>query len=589
LTERRIRQRQIEKQNLLDVSCHWAYYLDQLFSGENGFYLGVYPMETYQKQKIIAICIFLGAFLLSGCQETQRSSTLPEPGESIDINTTIGSIAEVYSPEFMPVEGYGIVGGLKGTGSSECPVWLRDYFSQYILKQLLSQALDVEKFLNSNNTAVVSVQGMMPLGVEKGEYFDIAVSALAGTQTTSLEGGWLYNAELRAQGDTSLSSEQLAKASGPIFIDTIDPPQSDKTFGYVLAGGTSLQGAKISIALHRPDYRMSSLIRNKLIERFGKESVNAVSPSIVELEVPEQYGSQKQRFVSIVRSIYLSELPQMAEQRIRTLIKKLAALEDAEASEIGLETIGKDSLGSLAGLLHSASEEVRLRCARCMLNLDSDEGLDMLREIAMDKNSPLRVEALETITASAERNDAMAVSRKLLRARDFATRLIAYEQLRKLDDISIMQELIARNFFLEQVAGTKQKAIYVSRSGQPRIVLFGAPLFCYDNIFIRTNDGNIAIDAPAGQQYVSIIYKNPQKPNAAPIQLKSSFKLTDIIKALCAEPIKQTEESDVGLSVSYAEMIGFLKQMSEKGAIKGLGGGDFLAGPIPQLVPIVKK
>jgi len=60
-------------------------------------------------------------------------------------------------------------------------------------------------------------------------------------------------------------------------------------------------------------------------------------------------------------------------------------------------------------------------------------------------------------------------------------RLAAYEQLRKLDDIAVSQEVIADNFYLEQIVQTPYKSIFVSRSGQPRIVLFGAPIRCSDD------------------------------------------------------------------------------------------------------------
>jgi hypothetical protein len=144
--------------------------------------------------------------------------------------------------------------------------------------------------------------------------------------------------------------------------------------------------------------------------------------------------------------------------------------------------------------------------------------------------------------------------------------------------------LIARNFYLEQIAQTKHEGIFVSRSGQPRIVLFGAPIYCRDNIFIQSAGGDITINAPAGQKYVSIIRKHPKRPNVPPIQLKSSFELGDIIRTLCEEPFKKPAQGRLGLGVSYAEAIGLLKQMSDKGAVRA----EFRAGPLPKIGLIVK-
>jgi hypothetical protein len=72
--------------------------------------------------------------------------------------------------------------------------------------------------------------------------------------------------------------------------------------------------------------------------------------------------------------------------------------------------------------------------------------------------------------------------------------------------------------------------------------------------------------------------KHPKRPNII-VQLKSTFELDDIIQTLCEEPLRRTEEGHVGLGVSYADMIGLLKQMCDKGAINA----EFRAGPLPKI------
>ncbi|GAG30229.1 unnamed protein product, partial [marine sediment metagenome] len=244
----------------------------------------------------------------------------------------------------------------------------------------------------------------------------------------------------------------------------------------------------------------------------GDRTAEAISPGQIELKVPAKYRGQKGRFISIVKATYLAEMPEITRERVRVSVRKLAVSEDKEQSEIALEAMGNASLDKVAALLNSSNREVRLRAARCMLNLGDDRGLNVLREIVMDKGSPYRVKALEAITVAASRNDAAAISRRLLRDDDFDIRLAAYETLRKLDDIAIAQRLIARNFYLEQIAQTKHKGIFVSRSGQPRIVLFGAPIYCRDDIFVQSADGDITINAPPGEKDVSIIRKHPTRP-----------------------------------------------------------------------------
>jgi len=418
----------------------------------------------------------------------------------------------------------------------------------------------------------------MPAAVLKNQYFDVRVSALPGTQTMSLEGGEVWGAELYEAGRFGIGINPLAHAEGPVFIDTIDSSKADKKTGYVLAGGTVLGEYKISLILGRPDYRIAGRIRDRLNERFGEGTARAVGPDQVELKVPAKYAERKQRFISVVKATYLIQRPEVTRERISTFINKLASLEDQDTSEAALEAIGKASLGKLVSLLGSPGEEVRLRAARCMLNLGSDRGLPALREIAIDKGSAYRVAALEAITATARRNDAAAISRLLLRDEDFDIRLTAYEQLRKLDDIAIRRRFIGRNFYLEQIGQSKHKAVFVARSGQPHIVLFGAPIRCRDNVFVESADGSIMINASAGQKYVSIIRKHPRRPTVVGL-LKCSFDLGDIIQTLCAEPLQKSEQERIGLGVSYADAIALLKQMCDKGAVEA----EFRAGPLPKI------
>jgi hypothetical protein len=542
-------------------------------------------MDIRHIKTVCAVSILFVVFFIGGCGEPAKTGREPnEPAPAIDLGATIGLLAEVFSFESIPVEGYGLVGGLSGTGSSECPAPVREYLKQYVLQQLGDDKVNADELISSHDTAVVVIQGTMPTAVPKNQYFDVRVVALPGTQTTSLEGGWLYGAELKAIGGFGIAMKALATAKGPVFIDTLSPDETNKKIGYILAGGRVLDEYEINLGLRRPDYKTASLICSKLNGRFGTGTARAVSPSQIELKVPAAYKKQKQRFVSIVKAIYLTETPEATRERINTFVKKLAVSEDKYASETALEAIGNESLSKLAALLNSSQEQVRLGAARCMLNLGSDGGLNTLREIASNKDSAYRVEALEAITTSASRNDAIAISRKLLRDSDFNIRLAAYENLRKLDDIAVTQKLIARNFYLEQIAQTERKGIFVSRSGQPRIVLFGAPIYCHDNIFIQSADGNITINAPAGQKYVSIIRKHPKRPNVM-VQLKSSFELSDIIQTLCEEPLKKTKQEHRGLNVSYAEAITLLKQMSDKGAVEA----EFWAGPLPKIDLIIKR
>jgi hypothetical protein len=115
-------------------------------------------------------------------------------------------------------------------------------------------------------------------------------------------------------------------------------------------------------------------------------------------------------------------------------------------------------------------------------------------------------------------------------------------------------------------------------------VLFGAPIYCHGSIFVGTADGDITINAPAGQKNVTIIRKHPKRPGVI-ARLECSFEVGDIIRTLCEEPAKEGERGRGGLGVSYADAIVLLKQMCDKGAVRA----EFRAGPLPKIGLIIKK
>jgi hypothetical protein len=542
-------------------------------------------MNIYQKP-ITLTAALLVVCISGGCSNQGRGGkTLTE---TVDLGPTIGSLANVLVPESMAVEGYSIVAGLNKTGSAECPPQIRAYLKRQIRKQLASSGhsigWDIDKYIDSLETAIVFVEGVIPAIPSKDQYFDVKVTALQGTQTTSLEGGILFSTELKRPGSFGLSTDILADAEGPIFTDKIDTVETDPRTGYVLGGGKVLDEYRIILSLREPDFRMANVIRNHLNGRFGDGTARAVLPGRVEVIVPSRYKNRKGRFVSLVKALYLTQDPEATLKRIETLVRKLADAQDEYETEIGLEAIGNQSLGHLNALLNSSNEQIRLHAARCMINLGSDAGLAVLRQIAMNASSPNRLEALKAITLGARRNDAASIARRLLRDDDFRIALAAYEHLRQLDDISITQEFIGRNFYLEQIAQTNHKVIYVSRSGQPKIVLFGAPLRCHANIFVESADKSITINAPSGRDYVTILRKRPKRTGVV-ARLNTTFDLSDIIRTLCEEPPTEDDKGRGGLGVSYTEATVLLKRMCDKGAVDA----EFHTGDLPKIDLNVKK
>ena len=115
---------------------------------------------------------------------------------------TVASETAIAGLEPVIVRGYGLVVGLNGTGGRLMPAEVRAMMVQELARRGVGNpgsGFDItpETMLNSPDTAVVIVEGIIPPGATKDTNFDLRIAALPGTDVTSLEGGRLYSTDLR--------------------------------------------------------------------------------------------------------------------------------------------------------------------------------------------------------------------------------------------------------------------------------------------------------------------------------------------------------------------------------------------------------
>jgi len=541
-------------------------------------------MKTRNTYNILIVVISM--LLLVGCGESQkRKKKKIEPAQPLQLDRTIGDLAEVVAFNPIPVKGIGLVVGLAGTGSAECPPATRDYLRQYILAQVGQQkTVNPDMMINSIDTAIVLVEGLIPAGAVKQEAFDVRVTALGGTQTTSLADGRLYTTELKLVGrieEVLTASKTLALAAGPIYIDNIAEPKPDPRIGYILGGGKATQDYQLLLAIFKPDFRTAAAIRNRINERFGRDTATATSENSIFLNLPDEFKDRKQRFIELVRSLYISTTAVAEDRQIYWLTQKLQTEPEKEKYETGLEALGKPAVTKLLPLLESDDAQTRFSAARCLLNIGDNRALKYLRDFAQDTTSSLRIPAIKAIGDTSEKQDIIAIMNRLVRDDDFNVRYIAYKYLAEFDDASIVRTAIAQDFYIDQVIQLASKTVYVSRKDEPRIVLFGAPIDCEKDIFIESDDGQIIINALPDEKRISIMRKNPVTGELMG-PLKTSYRLADVIKTLGDEPAPEDEKQRPGLGAPYSQIVELLKKMCEKGAVKA----EFVPGP---LSPIMQK
>ncbi|MBL7215277.1 MAG: flagellar basal body P-ring protein FlgI [Phycisphaerae bacterium] len=511
--------------------------------------------------------------------------------ETIDPERTIGSVSRIHFFDAIPVRGIGIVAGLHGTGSSECPPMVRENLEKYIWKQIpVNNAINARAFIESTNTAVVEVFGVIPALSSDRDSFDVAVRPLSSSQTTSLDGGHLYTTELKELSrlarleQFSMFSKTLATVEGPVYSNKLVSSVEESHIWYVLGGAKPIQSTKTRLILDRPDFLTAYAIRNRINERFKSKTAVPLSDAEIILQIPSNYLDQKERFLEMVKSLQLGDNPALKQNRIKELTQQLLNQPENETFEIALEAIGRPALDSLALLLEHPDESVRFHAARCMLNIGDNRAIKPLREMLLDPTSLFRLRTVEVIGRNATRTDARAILTLTLSDVDIQIRLAAYEMLLRMNSSAISRKIVAGDFVVDSVICPGPKIIYVYQEKTPRIVLFGAPVYCNNNIFIQSDDG-IIINAKPGDKFISVSRRHPQRPRVIG-PLSTGFEVSSLIQTL--GELSETKNSAAvlpGLAVSYAKILPILEKMCENNAIPAV----FIAGPPITVDPVLQN
>ena len=531
----------------------------------------------------LAGAVAVSLLLFGGCQKT--NAVVPTSTAASVEGKTIGDLAEIIAYGQVQIRGVGLVTGLAGTGSGECPAPLKSYLISYIKTQLPKDStVNPENLIESKDTAVVNILGLLPAGAYNGEKFDVVISALSSSQTTSLEGGTLLAAELKQTGNLG-QSRAMATAEGPIFTEKDGSP----LIGYALNGGSSLEDQQVLLKMKKPDYVIASVLRDKINSRFGNKTAVATSENLINIKIPDEYRERKKYFLKLMTNLLMDDSAQGKQKAIDELAAAIQLPQDREKTEYMLEGIGRPAVLKLLPLLDSNDTEIRISAAKVLLSMGDYKGYQILADTALGDTGKLRLKAMDAVAWDARRRDASGIMARLVGDDDIDVKLRAYEHLRRFDDISISKRNIdsgSGDFDLERMVQGTRKIIWASRSGDPRIALFGSPIYCENDIFVQSSDGLLMVNSRESEKYITIVRKDPRTGSVTNIQ--SSNELGIIISRMCQisqdKNVNGTNLSQRGLGVSYSDMVKMVELMCEKGAIKA----EFIYGPETELKKALK-
>ena len=527
-----------------------------------------------------------------------RYQTMPAKKVPAFMKDTVYERTEVFRTEGLQVSGFGIVANLNGTGESTAPTSVRQHVIKEAIKHGVGSKLlpdqrgkSPEQLLSDPRVAIVEVNGFLPPGIRKDQRFDIHVSAIRESATTSISGGDVWRTDLRLLGtdrrDPGGSVNVWARAEGPVFVNPMyalaqnpDDPNAKRSlrFGTIMDGGHSQTDRPIGLRLLEPQWSMSRQIERRIEQRFQKLAdrlkpnnlmglAEAQDEGVVNFYVPLSYDGDWQHFAGVITHLYLYDSPEYSTQKATELAEE-AIKPDARLMDISYcwEGLGAPALAVIRDreLMAHKSPDVSFAAVRAAAFLQDHTAPMILCQMARDDNHPFQLNAIQTLAGLKNSPVINEQIRPLLDNERTLVRLEAYKLLAKNQDSAIFSREINKRFWLDIVPSKGPPVIYATRRGGPRIAIFGSRTAIDMPATFNLMNGRLTVSSDMTNNAVTIFYRPPTPPRAHvvpdAVKVLSRPDVAEIVARLAGEGF---ESGRPGLAFNYGEVVAILSSMAE--------------------------
>ena len=484
----------------------------------------------------------------------------------------LGQYVTVSGLNMILLEGVGLVTGLDGTGGDPPP-------SQYrtaLLKDM--QRRDIpnrNSIIRSPSTALVIVRAYLPPLVQPGDRFDVEVRLPEGSETTSLNGGWLLECRLSERavvaGRGVIDGKERARASGPILVSLGEGKSSSLLQrGRVIGGGVGLESRDMRLYMKEDvrSVRNATRIASRIGTRFfsydsygHREPLAAAkSDKRITLKIHPAYKDNFPRYVQVIQNIAFRESEVEQQVRMERLEEELMIPEKAELAAIQLEAIGPEAIPSLKKGLKAETLESRFHAAVALAYLGETAGLEVLYEAARDEPA-FRVFAMAAMSTLDDGETHYYFS-QLMNEELMEVRYGAFRGLTTVNknDPLVRGETLNGQCKLHVIDVPGEPMIHLTHHQKAEIVLFGSKQEFKVPIAVAAGP-HIRINAPAGSDNIIVSrYKVGEKDQRRVV----SREIAEVIRAA----------ADLG--ASYPDLAQMLVQAERQRNLPGQIGIDML-------------
>jgi hypothetical protein len=501
---------------------------------------------------------------------------------------TIASECTLEGFQPVPVHGLGLVVDLQGTGVSDVPPDVRATILTTARRHGIGSEragwgdLTPEALLDSPNTAVVVVRGVIPPAAPAGTRFDVDVAVFPTSSTTSLEGGRLYTAELTprvVQGrgfailppTGSRQPADLALARGSIVVNPFAEPgavqrdEINRRNGRIQGGGVVSSDMPLRLRLAAPSHTRALVVQSAINTRFQREpgqrrdTARGENDETIVLTVPPSFHDRTEEFIQLLLH---TSIRQAGAEQIASTVRRhvLENPGDAAAASWRWQALGKRSLPVIRDLYDHPDERPRLAALQAGAMLDDALVAPHLIELARTASLDTRRTAIELL-AGMDINPVIDIAlRELLNDSEVEIRLASYEALSERRDPAIERFAVDDKFIVD-VVPSERPLIYITQTGTPRVALFGTQVTIRRPVTMTAWSQRFMIVGDSGDDLVEVYYR--PSDSARGVIHRVEPDLPQFVRFL--GHTTQVEQPRAGLGLSYSEVIGVLHQIWRQG------------------------
>ncbi len=544
----------------------------------------------------IAMLLCLAALVACETKTRQQPDSAPPPAPFIGprfLHGSVGSMAKLRGYEPQLVSGFGLVVNLHGTGSADVPEFLRRRLINEMSRKgmgnprLDAKAWSPRRVLASRNTAVVAVYGLIPPGAVVGTNFDIWVSALPQTQTTSLLGGRLFTTELSLDGtNPNISfSKPYANGFGDTYVSPVTTVTSEslkfshQRTAVILSGGTVTMDRKLQLVLNQPSWARSRRIADRINQMFERGAIDrdqTAKPQtdlLIDIHVPKRYADDVEHFLELIQHLYVQggvDFEPIQARQLGTVLEQFP--HQANRVTLAWQALGRTAIPPIRHYYDNANMTVRLAALEAGTFLEDGLAVEPLVNLANSPDVQVRTRVARLLVEHPRSAAATNTIRHLLNDPSDQVAITAYETLSKRRDPLFIQRKImgeGTEFkFILDIVEAQRPRIYIGQGKTPRIVIFNSYAGFNTPVVASLWNSRLMIKAMEPQAPLEVYYSPWIGPDEA-VKDAQIFKIAPTVANLVflLAQSQSINNPTKGLALGYSDVVDAIYTLDKQGKL----------------------